>query len=118
LRVLFRLGLSSLPRERGQLGLPLLDLNCRLPLFVSKVLQGIHGAINDKRPPVLSRKFTETERVREQGNTPRVSDTLVNVTVAPDADYHPEALANAVADNEAGTMPEDEFTSLRSKGKS
>jgi hypothetical protein len=48
--------------------------------------------------------------VPEHGITPRVSDTLVNVTEAPDADYHPEALANAVADNEAGTMPEDEFT--------
>jgi hypothetical protein len=56
--------------------------------------------------------------VPEHGITPRVSDTLVNVTEAPDADYHSEALADAVADNEAGTMPEDEFTSLRSKGKS
>ncbi|MBS9720253.1 hypothetical protein JYU29_06080 [Tianweitania sp. BSSL-BM11] len=66
---------------------------------------------NDKEQPrVLSRKSTpESDRVPANGDTPKVSDTLVNVTGAPDADYHPEALANAVADNEAGTMPDDEI---------
>ena len=59
---------------------------------------------------VLSRNSTpENERTPENGSTPRVSDTLVNVTGAPDADYHPEAMANAVVDNEAGTVPDDEI---------
>lgn len=79
-------------------------------------------ANNDEQPRVLSRTSTpEAERVPEHGETPRVSDTLVNVTGAPDADYHPEALANAVADSEAGSMPDDEIggiTPLKSKGRS
>jgi hypothetical protein len=79
-------------------------------------------ANNDEHPHVLSRKSTpESERVSEHGDTPKVSDTLVNVSGGPDADYHPEALANAVADNEAGSMPDDEIggiTPLKSKGKS
>ncbi len=59
---------------------------------------------------VLSRSTTpETERVPEQGSTPRVSDTLINVSGAPDADYHAEALANAVVDNEAGNKPDAEI---------
>ena len=62
----------------------------------------------DKR--VISRSTTpETERVPEEGEMPRASDTLVNVTGAPDADYHAEALANAVVDNEAGTKPDEEI---------
>lgn len=59
---------------------------------------------------VLSRSSTpENKRVPKNGLLPRVSDTLVNITGAPDADYHPEALANAVVDNEAGTMPDSEI---------
>lgn len=50
----------------------------------------------------------ESERIPPGGQTPRCSDTLVGVTGAPDADYHPEAQANAVADTEAGAMPDDE----------
>ncbi|GHD13928.1 hypothetical protein ACFOEZ_18035 [Tianweitania populi] len=67
-------------------------------------------ATNNERPSILSRKSaSETERTPAHGDMPRVSDTLVNMTGAPDADYHPEALANAVADNEAGTIPDDEI---------
>lgn len=50
----------------------------------------------------------EADRIPPKGETPRISDTLVNVTGAPDADYHPEALANAVADSEAGAMPDND----------
>ena len=57
----------------------------------------------------LSRGLSpEKERVPPEGETPRVSDTLVNTTGAPDADYHSEALANAVVDSEAGAMPESD----------
>ena len=67
-------------------------------------------ATDSEQPRVLSRKSTEeSKRVPEHGETPRVSDTLVNVSGAPDADYHPEALANAVTDNEAGTKPDEEI---------
>lgn len=49
----------------------------------------------------------ETDRIPERGDTPRVSDTLVGTTGAPDADLHPEAAADASADTEAGAMPDD-----------
>lgn len=66
--------------------------------------------MTDRNKHILSRSSTpETERVPKDGSTPRVSDTLVNVTGAPDADYHAEALANAVVDNEAGTKPDEEI---------
>jgi hypothetical protein len=77
---------------------------------------------NDKSAPrVLSRKSSsESERTPKDAKAPRVSDTLLNVTDAPDADYHTEALANAVADSEAGVMPDSEqggITPLKRKGK-
>lgn len=50
----------------------------------------------------------ERERIPADGATPRVSDTLVGVTGAPDADYHPEALANALTDSEAGAIPDND----------
>ena len=63
--------------------------------------------MTQKTTRVLSRNSApEQERTPEHGVAPRVSDTLVNVTGAPDADYHPEAMANAVVDNEAGSVPE------------
>lgn len=59
---------------------------------------------------VLSDKTTpEAERVPKNGSLPRVSDTLISDSAGPDADYHAEALANAVVDNEAGTMPDSEI---------
>ena len=52
---------------------------------------------------------------------PPVSDTKVNVTKAPDADYHPVALANAMVDSEAGAMPSDDdqggIVPLKRKGE-
>jgi hypothetical protein len=51
----------------------------------------------------------EGARVPEGGQTPRSSDTLVGDTDSPDPDYHPEAQANAVADTEAGAMPDEEM---------
>jgi hypothetical protein len=51
----------------------------------------------------------ESDRVPENGGTPRVSDTLVGAEGSPDADYHPEAQANALTDTEAGAMPDDEM---------
>jgi hypothetical protein len=50
----------------------------------------------------------ESERVPEAGNMPRISDTLVGAMGSPDPDYHPEALANAVTDSEAGAMPDND----------
>jgi hypothetical protein len=51
----------------------------------------------------------EADRVPENGDTPRVSDTLVGSKDSPDPDYHPEAQANALTDTEAGAMPDDEM---------
>jgi hypothetical protein len=66
--------------------------------------------VTQKTTRVLSRNSApEQERTPEDGVAPRVSDTLVNVTGAPDADYHPEAMANAVVDNEAGSVPDSEI---------
>lgn len=63
-------------------------------------------------PNVFKRIFSrntdsERDRVPHNGDTPRVSDTLVGTTGAPDADLHPEAAADASADTEAGAMPDD-----------
>lgn len=50
----------------------------------------------------------EKHRVPEKGSTPRVQDTLVGAKGSPDADYHPEALANALTDSEAGAIPDND----------
>ncbi|WP_062016962.1 hypothetical protein [Aureimonas sp. AU4] len=50
----------------------------------------------------------EKDRVPENAGTPRVSDTLVGTDASPDPDYHPEALANAVTDSEAGAIPDSD----------
>lgn len=66
--------------------------------------------MTDKTKPDVSPSSTpETERVPEKGSMPRVSDTLIKAPETPDADYHAEALANAVVDNEAGTRPDSEI---------
>lgn len=44
----------------------------------------------------------ESERVPANGDTPRVSDTLISVTDGPDPDVHREAAADTTADSEAG----------------
>jgi hypothetical protein len=60
-------------------------------------------------PHVFSRNSAaEDDRVPEGGQTPRSSDTLVGSKDSPDPDYHPEALANAVADSEAGAIPDND----------
>ncbi len=58
---------------------------------------------------VLSRNSAEEKhRMPEEGGTPRVQDTLVGAKGSPDADYHPEALANALTDSEAGAAPDND----------
>lgn len=49
----------------------------------------------------------EKDRIPRDAGTPRVSDTLVGTDTSPDPDYHPEALANAVTDSEAGAIPDN-----------
>jgi hypothetical protein len=61
------------------------------------------------RPHVFSRNSDEeSDRVPENGQTPRTSDTLVGSPRSPDPDYHPEALANALTDSEAGAIPDND----------
>lgn len=62
----------------------------------------IKQVLSDKTAP-------EADRIPKSGLMPRVSDTLISDTGGPDADYHAEALANAVVDNEAGTMPDSKI---------
>ncbi|WP_156418150.1 hypothetical protein [Aureimonas sp. AU4] len=50
----------------------------------------------------------EKDRVPANAGTPRVSDTLVGTDTSPDPDYHPEALANALTDSEAGAIPDND----------
>lgn len=58
---------------------------------------------------VFSRNSAEEkDRVPENGDTPRVSDTLVGAADSPDPDYHPEAQANALTDSEAGAIPDND----------
>ncbi|WP_427024765.1 hypothetical protein ACP4J4_02015 [Aureimonas ureilytica] len=65
--------------------------------------------MDDRAPRTLSRNSSpERERVSPEGGTPRVDDTLVTNSGAPDADYHPEALASAVTDSEAGALPDND----------
>lgn len=60
-------------------------------------------------PRVFSRNSAdEADRVPEAGKTPRISDTLVGAKDSPDPDYHPEALANALTDSEAGDIPDND----------
>lgn len=74
---------------------------------------------------VIQRLFSansshENDRTPANGDTPRVSDTLVGSPASPDPDYHPEALANAVADTEAGAMPDNDeggITPLKRRGE-
>ena len=59
---------------------------------------------------VVSRATTpETERVPCDDLTPRVNDTLIKRQGSLDPEYHAEALANAVVDNEAGSVPDEEI---------
>lgn len=52
---------------------------------------------------VVSRNSAhEDERTPEDGQTPRVSDTLLNARGGSDPDHHAEAAANTVADEESG----------------
>jgi hypothetical protein len=55
-----------------------------------------------------SNSADEKDRVAGTGGMPRVSDTLVGSKDSPDPDYHPEALANALTDSEAGAIPDNE----------
>ena len=58
---------------------------------------------------VFSRRSDiESERTPAGGQTPRTSDTLVGAPGSPDPDHHPEALANAVTDSEAGAIPDND----------
>ncbi|HDZ74250.1 MAG TPA: signal recognition particle-docking protein FtsY [Aurantimonas coralicida] len=49
----------------------------------------------------------EEDRVPENGELPRPSDTEVGRAGSPDPDMHPEAAASSVADSEAGASVED-----------
>ena len=65
--------------------------------------------MTDPKPHVFSKNSAEEDaRVPENGGTPRVSDTLVGSKDSPDPDYHPEALANAMTDSEAGAIPDND----------
>lgn len=60
-------------------------------------------------PRIFSRNSSaENDRVPAEGGMPRTADTLVGSKGSPDPDYHPEALANAVADSEAGAIPDND----------
>lgn len=50
----------------------------------------------------------EDDRVPEHGETPRVSDELLNAKGGPDADHHSVAAANTVVDEEAGASGDDD----------
>jgi hypothetical protein len=65
--------------------------------------------MTDPAPHVFSKNSAEEkDRVPEGGSTPRASDTLVGNKNSPDPDYHPEALANAMTDSEAGAIPDND----------
>ena len=60
---------------------------------------------NDPQPTRPSR---DDRRKLSNGAVPGMSDTSVRIGNAPDADYHTEALANAVVDSEAGAIPDND----------
>lgn len=63
--------------------------------------------MTNQNPPVTSNKPAPEKNKTVDGQVmPPVSDTGLNVTGAPDADYHPVAMANAVVDSEAGAIPD------------
>ncbi len=63
--------------------------------------------MTDQNPPVTSdNSAPEKNKIVDGQEMPPVSDTSLNVTGAPDADYHPVAMANAVVDSEAGAIPD------------
>ncbi|MEF2554318.1 hypothetical protein VQ042_23870 [Aurantimonas sp. A2-1-M11] len=65
--------------------------------------------MSEPTPHVFSENSSdEKDRIPEGGGTPRVSDTLVGSRTSPDPDYHPEALANALTDSEAGAIPDND----------
>ena len=73
----------------------------------------------DKKPKALRRDADE----RDLSNSAvrGMSDTSVTIGSAPDADYHTEAMANAVVDSEAGAMPDNDeggITPLKSRNDS
>lgn len=63
--------------------------------------------IKDSQHVLSNQSTPETRRVPENGLMPRVTDTLITDDSGSDPEYHAEALANAVVDNEAGAVPED-----------
>ncbi len=66
--------------------------------------------MTDEPKQVVSHATTpETERVPRDNLTPRANDTLIKREGSVDPEYHAEALANAIVDNEAGSVPDEEL---------
>jgi hypothetical protein len=65
------------------------------------------ASMNDEKVSTRYKSVVPTRTTPSEGQImPPVSDTSLNVTGAPDADYHPVALANAIVDSEAGPIPD------------